>query len=86
MSIQMEKQNETLFDAIGKLMLELKEIQEGQDKRQAELKKIMTSPNKVTQKPDKTVPLGEEIPWNIPPDVKINVEGGDNNIPYGYGS
>lgn len=40
--------------------------------------------NEATKKDNNNVELNEQNMLNIPPDVKFEVEGGDENIPPGY--
>jgi len=42
------------------------------------------SPNEATQEDVEEVPLSEQSPWEIPNNIKIEVEGGDTFAPYGY--
>ena len=45
--------------------------------------KVVSSPNQVVEEDANMVELKEDSPINIPPDVKIEVEGGDMTPP-GY--
>ena len=85
-SSRMVNQHETIFKDIGELKESVDEATKRSNEYYAHMKKITTSPNKVKPEEDKEVPLSEEVPWEIPPDVKIAVEGGDTNKPYEYGS
>ena len=42
------------------------------------------SPNEATKEEDEIVPLDEQSPWQIPEDVKIEIEGDSSNTPYEY--
>lgn len=85
-SMRMAKENEAIFDAMGNLMLEVKAVKDAIDEGNRQVQDIIVSPNRLKQLNEKTVPLAEESPWQIPKDVKVEVEGGDTNIPYSYGS
>ena len=45
---------------------------------------ISNQPNEATEVKDDGQILDENVPWNIPDDVKITVEGGDSHTPPGY--
>ena len=45
---------------------------------------ISTEPNEASEKKDDGEMLDENVPWDIPDDVKITVEGGDSHTPPGY--
>ena len=53
-----------------------------QDIKERELSNL--TPNEVAKAPEENVAFEEDNPWTIPPDVKIEVEGGDTLIPPGY--
>ena len=42
------------------------------------------SPNEATQEDDEVIPLDEQTPWQIPQDVKVEVEGDTSNVPFGF--
>jgi hypothetical protein len=45
---------------------------------------VTKQPNEATQEQNDFTPLDENVPWDIPGDVKIKVEGGDTLVPPGY--
>jgi hypothetical protein len=57
-------------------------------KRQEEQIKLISpeppSPNQATKAEEVEVPLDEQSPWQIPNDVKVEIEGGDTLSPLGY--
>ena len=42
---------------------------------------VVSSPNEASKKVKNTQILDENVPWDIPKDVKLAVEGGDTNTP-----
>ncbi len=81
---RMAKQHrEELKKSRGVFAEELRELREKLDNVQVK-EIVVGSPNTVTKTDDETIPLSENMPWAIPPDVKIEVEGGDMLAPAGY--
>ena len=46
--------------------------------------KVIVSPNKIDEDSSNEIEFNEERPFTIPPDVKVEVEGGDTVTPPGY--
>jgi hypothetical protein len=42
------------------------------------------SPNEATQEEEQIVSLDEQTPWQIPRDIKVEVEGSESVAPLGY--
>lgn len=42
------------------------------------------SPNEATKEEEDVIPLDEQTPWQIPQDVKIEIEGDYSNVPFEY--
>ena len=45
---------------------------------------VKPSANQATKSEAEIVPLDEQNPWQIPNDVKVEIEGGDTIAPLGY--
>ena len=46
--------------------------------------KANPAPNEAATEPEPEQVLDENVPWDIPDDVKITVEGGDTLVPPGF--
>jgi len=46
--------------------------------------KPVQSPNQALEQEEESTLLDENVPWEIPSDVKITVEGGDTLVPPGF--
>lgn len=76
-------QNQFILGQMKETLFRIKEIREKFDNLFI-LQNDKPSPNQISKNDDKTVDLNSLNPTDLPKNVKLEIEGGDNFIPYGY--